>query len=65
MSIMTGVAYGVASVRLKQTLAIRLLAVAALGLLLGACSKCDVPDFWHHDTPTAAPQSCHDGPAVQ
>jgi hypothetical protein len=39
----------------------RLFAVAAFGLALVACSKCDVPN-WRHDSP-AAPQSCHDGPA--
>jgi hypothetical protein len=42
---------------------LRLLAVVAFGLALGACSKCDVPT-WRHDSP-AAPQSCHDGPAAQ
>ncbi|MBV1700069.1 MAG: hypothetical protein KGQ47_17175 [Hyphomicrobiales bacterium] len=47
-----------------RIIAVRLVAVAALGLSLAACSKCDVPDFWHHDTP-ATPQSCHDGPAVK
>jgi hypothetical protein len=40
---------------------VSLVLVLAAGLALGACSKCDVPDFWHHDAP-AAPQSCHDGP---
>jgi hypothetical protein len=39
----------------------RLFAIAAFGLALAACSKCDVPN-WRHDSP-AAPQSCHDGPA--
>jgi len=39
----------------------RLLAIAAFGLALAACSKCDVPG-WRHDSPPA-PQSCHDGPA--
>jgi len=32
--------------------------VAALGLALGACTKCDVP-VW------SAPRACHDGPAQQ
>jgi hypothetical protein len=43
---------------------LRLLAVAGFALALGACSKCDVPDFWHRDAP-AAPQSCHDGAAAK
>jgi len=42
---------------------LRLVVVVAFGLALGACSKCDVP-IWRHDS-TAAPQSCHDGPAAQ
>jgi hypothetical protein len=36
--------------------------VAAYGPMLGACSKCDVPNL----TPNqAAPRACHDGPAPQ
>jgi len=46
-------------------MAVRLLLVAVLGSALCACSKCDVPDLWHHDAPAAAPQSCHDGPAAK
>jgi hypothetical protein len=38
------------------------LVILALGLALGACSKCDVPT-WQPNR--AAPQSCHDGPAAQ
>jgi hypothetical protein len=41
--------------------AFQLLAIAAFGLALAACSKCDVPT-WRHDSP-ATPQSCHDGSA--
>jgi hypothetical protein len=41
----------------------RLLAIAAFGLGLAACSKCDVPT-WRHDSP-AAPQSCHDDSGVK
>jgi hypothetical protein len=50
-------------VQLAGDRTLRLLAVVAFGLALGACSKCDVPT-WRHDSP-AAPQSCHDGPAAQ
>ena len=32
--------------------------VVSLGLALGACSKCDVPNW-------SAPRACHDGPAPQ
>jgi len=37
-----------------------LLAIAALGLALGGCSKCDIPT-WGSPSPLP-PQSCHDGP---
>jgi hypothetical protein len=37
-----------------------LLAICCLGLALGACSKCDVPNLLPHQ---AGPQSCHDGPS--
>ncbi len=36
---------------------VRLLAVVAVGLLLGACTKCDVPT-WPR-SPAAVPLSCH------
>jgi hypothetical protein len=32
--------------------------VVSLALALGACSKCDVPNW-------SAPRACHDGPAPQ
>jgi len=32
--------------------------VVGLGLALGACTKCDVPNL-------TAPHACHDGPAPQ
>jgi hypothetical protein len=32
--------------------------VVGLGLALGGCSKCDVPNW-------SAPRACHDGPAPQ
>jgi hypothetical protein len=43
---------------------LRALAVVGLALALGACSKCDVPDFTHWGSPRP-PHSCHDGPAQQ
>jgi hypothetical protein len=36
----------------------RLVAVACLGLMLGACTKCDVPT-WPSAQPAGAPTSCH------
>jgi len=37
----------------------RLAAVLGIGLLLGACSKCDVPT-WQHSSLDGAPAACHD-----
>src|SRR4029077_10607724 len=36
----------------------RLVAVACIGLMLGACTKCDVPT-WPSAQPAGAPASCH------
>lgn len=37
-------------------------AILALGLSLGACTKCDVPNLIPNKS---APQSCHDDPSPQ
>jgi hypothetical protein len=37
-----------------------LLLGALLGVTLGGCSKCDVPNLLPHQ---AGPQTCHDGPS--
>jgi hypothetical protein len=50
-------------VRVAGDRRVRLAVIVAVGLALGACSKCDVP-FWHHDAP-ATPQSCHDDAAAK
>ena len=42
----------------------RLAAVLGIGLLLGACSKCDVPT-WQRSSLDGAPAACHDGPPAQ
>jgi hypothetical protein len=42
---------------------LQLLMLVGFGLLLGACSKCDVPTPWEHSI--HQPGSCHDGPALQ
>ena len=52
----------VPGVRWRPVAAAALLLASALSL--GACSKCDVPNFWPHTAPDP-PQSCHDGPDVQ
>jgi hypothetical protein len=41
----------------------RLLVAVGFGLMLGACSKCDMPT-WHSSTGTA-PVACHEGPSPQ
>jgi hypothetical protein len=40
---------------------LRILALLGFGLMLGACSKCDVP-AWQHGSVGIAPAACHDGP---
>jgi hypothetical protein len=43
----------------------RLAALLAFGLLLGACSKCDVPTPWEHSSAGNTPAACHNEPAPQ
>jgi hypothetical protein len=43
---------------------LRLLALLGFGLMLGACTKCDVPT-WQHSGLGDAPVACHDSPAPQ
>jgi hypothetical protein len=41
----------------------RLIIFVSLGLILGACTKCDVPG-WQHSESEMAPLACHsDAPA--
>jgi hypothetical protein len=40
----------------------RLVIALSFGLMLGACSKCDVPTWMPNP---AAPHSCHNGPDPQ
>jgi hypothetical protein len=42
----------------------RLLILLGVGVALGACSKCDVPDLGHWGSPPP-PHACHDGPPQQ
>jgi hypothetical protein len=42
--------------------AFRLFVLLGVALVLGACSKCDVPTPWEHNN---APRTCHDGPQTQ
>ena len=43
---------------------LRLLALLGFGLMLGACTKCDVPT-WQHSSTGDAPVACHDSPVPQ
>jgi hypothetical protein len=43
--------------------ALRLLILLGFGLMLGACSKCDIPTPWEHII--HQPGSCHGGPEPQ
>ncbi len=43
---------------------LRLLALLGFALMLGACTKCDVP-AWQHSSTGEAPVACHDSPAPQ
>jgi hypothetical protein len=43
---------------------LRFLALLGFGLMLGACTKCDVPT-WQHSSTGDAPVACHDSPAPQ
>jgi hypothetical protein len=43
---------------------VRVLILFGFALALGACSKCDVPDFTHLGSPTA-PHACDSGAPSQ
>jgi hypothetical protein len=43
---------------------LRLLALLGFALMLGACTKCDVPT-WQRSSSGDAPVACHDSPAPQ
>jgi hypothetical protein len=43
----------------------RLAALLALGLTLGACTKCYIPTPWEHSSAGATPAVCHSEPAPQ
>jgi len=46
------------------TALLRLLPLLGFALMLGACTKCDVP-VWQHSSTGNAPVACHDSPAPQ
>jgi hypothetical protein len=46
------------------TAMLRLLAMLGFALMLGACTKCDIPT-WQHSSTGGAPAACHDSPAPQ
>ncbi len=41
------------------------LILLGFGLMLGACTKCDVPTPWQHSSSGSAPVACHDTPQPQ
>jgi len=49
----------VAVARVWLRLALRLAILLGFALCVGACSKCDVPDWFHRGSPPP-PHSCHD-----
>jgi len=57
--IVTEIAAALARNRMARPLPIL---IAVVGLALGACSKCDVPNLIPNKS---APQSCHDGPPAE
>src|SRR5580693_5836028 len=46
----------------RSGITMRLLALLGFALMLGACTKCDVPT-WQHSSSGDAPVACHDSPA--
>jgi len=50
---------GILPANTRMSVAARLLLLLAVGLALGACSKCDVPDFTHWGS--SAPHACSSG----
>jgi len=45
---------------------LRLVALLTFGLMLGACTKCDVPTpWWHQSSAANTPAACHSEPAPQ
>jgi hypothetical protein len=48
----------------RSGIAMRLLALLGFALMLGACTKCDVPT-WQRSSTGDAPVACHDSPAPQ
>jgi hypothetical protein len=48
----------------RSGIAMQLLALLGFALMLGACTKCDVPT-WQRSSTGDAPVACHDSPAPQ
>jgi hypothetical protein len=61
LPIMAAIAQSIARLAGRPALRLVLLGV---GLILGACSKCDVPT-WQHSSTGTTPAACHGGPQPQ
>jgi hypothetical protein len=48
----------------RSGIAMQFLALLGFALMLGACTKCDVPT-WQRSSNGDAPVACHDSPAPQ
>jgi hypothetical protein len=46
-------------------IALRLIMLLGVGLMLGACSKCDIPTPWEKSISKNTLGSCHDEPKLQ
>ena len=57
------IAHSVARIAGERMLPVLIL--LGFGLMLGACTKCDVPTPWQHSSSGSAPVACHDTPQPQ
>jgi hypothetical protein len=61
---MWGAVRGIVTKRLSN-MSWRLFILLGLGLVLGACTKCDIPTPWENSLSKNTPGSCHDEPKPQ
>jgi hypothetical protein len=48
-----------------SSIVLRLFMLLGFSLILGACSKCDIPTPWEKSISKNTPGSCHDEPKPQ